>query len=314
VLVDFGLTRGLPDGQRLTGVAGTPGYLAPESIDAGSYSVATDRYAFGGVAYFVLTGSEPPRTHEPQAMRTSLSDVPELAEHPEVSDQVMAMLASDPDDRPAGVANWVGQLRRSSLAAGPDVLSPAAPRRNPTGPVDRKPRRVARRSVTRDAGDRAHDPSESKSHRWTLGRWGRASAVTIALVLLVVCSTLVAQELLGRTTVIYEITHGSMLTEGGDQKVVSSPDGRYWLMMQSGNLVVQERSTGSIVWQTCTKDGGFAVVVDDQLNVEKGSTSNPVSVWSSAPITGGAVEVTNQGVPVMISGGVSRQIPTTPCT
>ena len=31
VLVDFGLTRGLPDGQRLTGVAGTPGYLAPES-------------------------------------------------------------------------------------------------------------------------------------------------------------------------------------------------------------------------------------------------------------------------------------------
>ena len=36
VLVDFGLTRGLPDGERLTGVVGTPGYLAPESTGAGT--------------------------------------------------------------------------------------------------------------------------------------------------------------------------------------------------------------------------------------------------------------------------------------
>jgi serine/threonine protein kinase len=145
VLVDFGLTRGLPDGQRLTGVVGTPGYLAPESIDAGSYSPASDRYAFGAVAYFVLTGSEVRPWHQPEAMRDSLVAVPELSELPEVADQVMAMLATDPDERPLGVANWVGQLRRSSIEAGPDILSPTAPRRNPTSPVDRKTSRRVRR-------------------------------------------------------------------------------------------------------------------------------------------------------------------------
>jgi len=138
VLVDFGLTRGLPDGQRLTGVVGTPGYLAPESLEAGSYGPASDRYAFGAVAYFVLTGSEPPAGHQPDAMRASLAAVPELADRPEVTAQVMKMLASDPDDRPPGVANWVGQLRRSSLEAGPDILNPAAPQRNPTSPSGQK--------------------------------------------------------------------------------------------------------------------------------------------------------------------------------
>ena len=153
VLVDFGLTRGLPDGQRLTGVVGTPGYLAPESAAAGSYSSASDRYAFGAVAYFVLTGFEPPTSHQPEALRTLLGAVRELDERPEISDQVMAMLATDPDERPTGLANWVGQLRRSSLEAGPDILNPSAPRRHPAVPDDknhpkkrgahRSPRRVA---------------------------------------------------------------------------------------------------------------------------------------------------------------------------
>ena len=151
VLVDFGLTRGLPDGQRQTGVVGTPGYLAPESSDAGSYSPASDRYAFGAVAYFVLTGTEPPVSHQPEAMRRSLLAAPDLAERPEVADQVMAMLASDPNDRPPGVANWVGQLRRSSLDAGPEILNPAAPRRNPSQPREQKSRstgqQVARRPI-----------------------------------------------------------------------------------------------------------------------------------------------------------------------
>jgi hypothetical protein len=82
-------------------------------------------------------------------MRNALTNVPELAEYPGLSDQVMAMLATDPDERPRVVANWVGQLRRSSLEGGPDILSPAAPQRNPTGPVDRKTRRTIRRVVRR---------------------------------------------------------------------------------------------------------------------------------------------------------------------
>ncbi len=134
VLVDFGLTRGLPAGQRLSGVAGTPGYLPPEATEAGVYTPATDRYAFGGVSYFVLTGEEPPPEHDPVAVRASLAAVPVLAERPEALDLVMAMLDADPTRRPTSLANWVGQLRRSSLGPLAEALPPEAPTRHPHAP------------------------------------------------------------------------------------------------------------------------------------------------------------------------------------
>lgn len=131
VLIDFGLTRGLPDGPRLSGVTGTPGYLAPEATEAGIYTPATDRYAFGAVAYFLLTGEEPPTSHQPEALRASLADVPASAARPEAIDHLMAMLDADPTARPTSLANWVGQLRRSSLAGDLEVLAPDAPGRSP---------------------------------------------------------------------------------------------------------------------------------------------------------------------------------------
>jgi pimeloyl-ACP methyl ester carboxylesterase len=146
VLVDFGLTRGLPTGQRLTGLEGTLGYLAPESSEQGIYSAATDRYAFGAVAYFVVTGIEPPTSHQPEVLRTLLAAVPALAERPEVVDHITDMLATDPDERPAGLANWIGQLRRSSIDAGPDILNPPAPRRHPTSPPTQRKRTTRRLS------------------------------------------------------------------------------------------------------------------------------------------------------------------------
>jgi serine/threonine protein kinase len=130
VLVDFGLTRGLPTGSRLSGTAGTKGYMAPET-ELGVYTPAGDRYSFGGVVFFVLTGTEPPVTHQPEALRAALASVPSLAERPETVDHLMEMLDEDPSVRPDGLANWVGQLRRSSLGGLPPVLPPRAPRRHP---------------------------------------------------------------------------------------------------------------------------------------------------------------------------------------
>ncbi|MDQ6947785.1 MAG: PASTA domain-containing protein [Actinomycetota bacterium] len=133
VLVDFGLTRGLPTGSRLSGAAGTKGYMAPET-ELGVYTPAGDRYALGGVAFFILTGIEPPITHQPDVLRAALASVPSLAERSETVDHLMKMLDEDPSGRPDGLANWVGQLRRSSLGHLPDVLPPQAPRRNPPPP------------------------------------------------------------------------------------------------------------------------------------------------------------------------------------
>lgn len=131
VLVDFGLTRGLPDGHRLSGVTGTRGYLPPEAIETGTYTPATDRFALGGVAYFVITGDEPPLHHDPSAMRAALAVTPAAAASPETLELLMAMLDADPDIRPKSLGNWIGQLRRSSLTGLPEVLAPEAAGRNP---------------------------------------------------------------------------------------------------------------------------------------------------------------------------------------
>ncbi len=131
VLVDFGLTRGLPAGHRTSGITGTPGYLPPEATESGTYTPATDRYSLGAVAYFVLTGAEPPTDHDPATIRSTLSAIPALAACPDTVELLMAMLDTDPALRPTSLGNWIGQLRRSSLTSLPDVLAPEAPARNP---------------------------------------------------------------------------------------------------------------------------------------------------------------------------------------
>jgi hypothetical protein len=196
VLVDFGLTRGLPDGQRLSAVMGTPGYLAPEATEAGIYTPATDRYALGAVAYFVLTGSEPPASHQPKALRTSLMAVPALANRPEAVDHLMAMLDAEPTCRPTVLTNWVGQLRRSSLAASPDVLAPEAPKRNPqpawahrraasqlpTGPVTTTtPGRGAIPAGDASPLDYEGRQRGSRDHRWMVPALAAVSLLLLAL-------------------------------------------------------------------------------------------------------------------------------------
>ena len=136
VLVDFGLIRLLPEGRLSTGVTGTPGYVAPEVRETGTYTPAADRYALGGAAYFLLTGKEPepggPDEQSRRALRNLFPDRPDLTDH------VMAMLDRDPERRPRVLANWCAQLRQSSLDQihQPEHLPPIAPpRADPPGRI-----------------------------------------------------------------------------------------------------------------------------------------------------------------------------------
>lgn len=53
----------------------------------------------------------------------------------------MAMLDADPAMRPVALANWIGQLRRSSLTSLPEIRAPEALERNPVaGLSDGRPR------------------------------------------------------------------------------------------------------------------------------------------------------------------------------
>ncbi|QUX21017.1 MULTISPECIES: protein kinase domain-containing protein [Nocardiopsis] len=106
-LVDFGLSR-IAARHMTARPWFTPGYAAPE-IFSGEYSPATDRYAFGAVAFYALTGEDPPTA--PEQLRERFAALPLLADAEEPTRALVAsMFSAEPADRPEASA-WVGALR-----------------------------------------------------------------------------------------------------------------------------------------------------------------------------------------------------------
>ena len=124
VLVDFGLTR-LASGQSVT-VEGTGGYIAPEVLAHGSYSPASDRYSFGALTYFVLTGQNPPV--DLNAIRSGFAALPTVSGQPDLVDHLMVMFGPDADSRPPA-GTWIRFFRTSGTTSlgGPDGLKATPP-------------------------------------------------------------------------------------------------------------------------------------------------------------------------------------------
>ncbi len=123
-VLDFGLVRDLSGKATLTGRAapvGTPEYMAPEQIRDDVVTPATDLYALGAVAYFLLTGTPPFHAatavevcmghlnHEPESPSARLGEpLPAGLER-----LVLSLLAKDPHERPRSareVASLLEQL------------------------------------------------------------------------------------------------------------------------------------------------------------------------------------------------------------
>ncbi|MGH3904593.1 MAG: serine/threonine protein kinase, partial [Pseudonocardiaceae bacterium] len=125
VLVDFGLFRMV---RHITAVpAGTQGYCAPEVLRGGEYSPASDRYAFGGLAYYTLTGTHPPA--DPQQLLGGLATIAEFTDQQASVRDLAKIFADDPDTRPSA-GEWIRNLRMQSSTAlrGPSSpLPPPAP-------------------------------------------------------------------------------------------------------------------------------------------------------------------------------------------
>ena len=147
VLVDFGLVDVLTSKRTPAGV-GTPRYIAPETIDSGAYTPASDRYSLGCVVYFALTGEDPPAGFDVQAMRTRLATVPLLASNPGLVDHLLSMVDPDPDKRPTNAVAWAQLFRSSSVsnvAGARETVTnprPAVPPPDPTAvlPMTAEPR------------------------------------------------------------------------------------------------------------------------------------------------------------------------------
>jgi len=151
VLVDFGLTRGMSTGLPL-GPAGTPGYLAPEVLAGRDYTPAADRYAFGATVYFILTGTHLLPGLSAQEVHQGLAHAPG-----ELADRIVAMVGPVPAARPTALANWVAQLRQSSLGDDmpvAEIISAPTPPVAPNATRGRRKHGQARRSLRRRLHER----------------------------------------------------------------------------------------------------------------------------------------------------------------
>ncbi|MGV9693895.1 protein kinase domain-containing protein, partial [Streptomyces sp. NPDC003444] len=134
-LVDFGLSKLTADHQTAE-VWFTPGYAAPEVFE-GKRTPATDRYAFGAIAYFLLSGQSPPTA--PEQLVGAFRALPQIAGLPEDQrDRVLDIAAADPARRPISLSSWVKDVRHgvvsTTTTSRPATVADAVPAAPPAAP------------------------------------------------------------------------------------------------------------------------------------------------------------------------------------
>ncbi|GAA1931222.1 hypothetical protein GCM10009716_43080 [Streptomyces sodiiphilus] len=153
-VLDFGIAAVLAesaDHMRLTStgvVVGTPAYMSPEQIEAGSYGPGSDLYALGCMLYALATGRPPFHSGSLYSlMRQQMerdADPPSSlrGELPEEWDElILALLRKDPEDRPGSAAEVAEVLRDLSTRA------PQIPAAEVAGAEEYQPTRVDPRAV-----------------------------------------------------------------------------------------------------------------------------------------------------------------------
>jgi serine/threonine protein kinase len=122
-LLDFGLAKKAREGGSSAQtsqhvVAGTPDYMAPEQARAMPVSARTDLYAFGAMAYEMLTGEVPyvgqtpmdvMMAHVTRPVPSVLTLVPTLPF--ELDDLLQRLMAKAPEDRPASIGDVRAELK-----------------------------------------------------------------------------------------------------------------------------------------------------------------------------------------------------------
>ncbi|MFG2980880.1 protein kinase [Streptomyces sp. NPDC048258] len=135
-LVDFGLSKLTADHQTAE-VWFTPGYAAPEVFD-GKRTPGTDRYAFGAIAYFLLSGQSPPAT--PEQLSQALTALPQIAVlDAEQRARIASIYSADPGNRPVSLAGWMKDVRHAvvstTTSTSQRVVEDAAPTSAPAAPT-----------------------------------------------------------------------------------------------------------------------------------------------------------------------------------
>jgi eukaryotic-like serine/threonine-protein kinase len=127
MLGDLGLGKALDMSSRLTMIAGTPTFIAPEQAAAESPDSRADQYSLAALAYLLLTG-RPPFARASLADAMNPADLPPTSTPdrpfpPEVDEVLRRGLAREREDRYPTVTDFVRALDR---AVGPVATGPAS--------------------------------------------------------------------------------------------------------------------------------------------------------------------------------------------
>ncbi|MBP6840913.1 MAG: serine/threonine protein kinase [Kofleriaceae bacterium] len=200
-LIDFGIAKDLAvpaaDGVTRTGAfIGTPQYMSPEQCDGTrAVDARSDVYAFGLVAYHLLTGRPPFDGSTIDVAHAHLhAIVPSIrAARPELpaalDDAFAVVLAKEPNARPASATAALEVLQDALAGTAPAGFEPSPSRSTPVTPASSAAAApsaspTAARTVREGAGAGAGRPAPAPPrarHRWLLA----ALAVTGAGALLV---------------------------------------------------------------------------------------------------------------------------------
>jgi serine/threonine protein kinase len=112
---DLGLGKALDVSSRLTMIAGTPSFVAPEQAQGEHLDARADQYSLAALTYLLLTG-RPPYSHSTLSAAAAPTSPPPMSTPekpfpPEVEEVVLRGLAPDRDERWPDVMAYVDALR-----------------------------------------------------------------------------------------------------------------------------------------------------------------------------------------------------------
>jgi hypothetical protein len=119
LLADFGLAAAVGDADAPRG--GSPFSMSPQQLDAAPPATADDVYAFGALAYELLSGYPPfyPDARPERVRGEEPAPLPADANVPPALEQlILRCLAKDPESRPPRAAELAAALRAMSAAGG----------------------------------------------------------------------------------------------------------------------------------------------------------------------------------------------------
>lgn len=164
MVADLGLGKALDMSSRLTMIAGTPTFVAPEQAQGEPLDPRADQYSLAALTYLLLSGRAPYRHASLSAAAAPVPPDPlSTAERPlpaEVESVVLRGLAVDREERWPDVAGYVGALE---AALGTDVAGEAPAAWLPLDPNLTQP---GARPTARPARDPLPDPVPPKRRRW----------------------------------------------------------------------------------------------------------------------------------------------------